>query len=109
MKLEGRHICWEEEKLTLIPTSSRVRFFSTITMLLYVSYAIEFADGRVAETNTMLRGCTLGLLGHPFNIDLMPVELGSFDVIIGMDGLANHHAVIVCDDKLCGFPMGMKF
>ncbi|GJZ34916.1 hypothetical protein Tco_0580733 [Tanacetum coccineum] len=26
-----------------------------------------------------------GLLGHPFNIDLMPVELGSFDVIIGMD------------------------
>ncbi|GKB26745.1 putative reverse transcriptase domain-containing protein [Tanacetum coccineum] len=33
-----------------------------------------------------------GLLGHPFNIDLMPVELGSFDVIIGMDLLANHHA-----------------
>ncbi|GKC98056.1 putative reverse transcriptase domain-containing protein, partial [Tanacetum coccineum] len=44
------------------------------------------------ETNTILRGCTLGLIGHPFNIDLMPVELGSFDVIIGMDWLANHHA-----------------
>ncbi|GJR60648.1 putative reverse transcriptase domain-containing protein [Tanacetum coccineum] len=28
-------------------------------------------------------GCTLGLLGHPFDIELMPVELGSFDVIIG--------------------------
>nr|GEY27523.1 hypothetical protein [Tanacetum cinerariifolium] len=26
-----------------------------------------------------------GLLGHSFNIDLMPVELGSFDVIIGDD------------------------
>ncbi|GJZ18838.1 putative reverse transcriptase domain-containing protein [Tanacetum coccineum] len=26
------------------------------------------------------------------NIDLLPVELGSFDVIIGMDWLANHHA-----------------
>nr|GEW45984.1 putative reverse transcriptase domain-containing protein [Tanacetum cinerariifolium] len=46
------------------------------------SYAVEFADGRVSETNIVLRGCTLGLLGHPFNIDLMPVELGSFDVII---------------------------
>nr|GEV48736.1 hypothetical protein [Tanacetum cinerariifolium] len=65
-----------------------------------VSYAIELADGRVAETNTMLRGCTLGLLGHPFNIDLMPVELGSFDVIIGMDGLANHHAANVVADAL---------
>ncbi|GJW13746.1 putative nucleotidyltransferase, ribonuclease H [Tanacetum coccineum] len=30
----------------------------------------------------------------------MPIELGSFDVIIGMDWLANHHAVIVCDEKI---------
>ncbi|GKE19031.1 putative reverse transcriptase domain-containing protein [Tanacetum coccineum] len=71
-----------------------------------VSYAVELADGRVSETNTVLRGCTLGLLGHPFNIDLMPVELGSFDVIIGMDWLANHHAVIVCDEKIVRIPYG---
>nr|GEV00706.1 putative reverse transcriptase domain-containing protein [Tanacetum cinerariifolium] len=32
--------------------------------------------------------------------DLMPVELGSFDVIIGMDWLSRFHAVIVCDEKL---------
>ncbi|GJX51194.1 putative reverse transcriptase domain-containing protein, partial [Tanacetum coccineum] len=64
-----------------------------------VSYAVELADGRISETNTVLRGCTLGLLGHPFNIDLMPVELGSFDAIIGMYWLANHHAVIVYDEK----------
>ncbi|GJZ89335.1 putative reverse transcriptase domain-containing protein [Tanacetum coccineum] len=42
------------------------------------SYAVELADGRISETNVVLRGCTLGLLGHPFDIDLMPVELGSF-------------------------------
>nr|GEY27094.1 putative reverse transcriptase domain-containing protein [Tanacetum cinerariifolium] len=52
------------------------------------------------------RGCTLKLLGHPFNIDLMPVELGSFDVIIGMDWLANHHAVIVCDEKIVRISYG---
>nr|GEW83291.1 putative reverse transcriptase domain-containing protein [Tanacetum cinerariifolium] len=51
-----------------------------------VSYVVELADGSVSETNTVLRGCTLGLLGHPFNIDLMLVELGSFDVIIGDRG-----------------------
>ncbi|GKE79606.1 putative reverse transcriptase domain-containing protein, partial [Tanacetum coccineum] len=38
-----------------------------------VSYAIELADRRTSETNTVLMGCTLGLLGHPFNIDLMPI------------------------------------
>ncbi|GKA60518.1 putative reverse transcriptase domain-containing protein [Tanacetum coccineum] len=39
------------------------------------SYAVEPADGRILETNVIFRGCTLGLLGHPFDIDLMPVDL----------------------------------
>ncbi|GJV57020.1 putative reverse transcriptase domain-containing protein [Tanacetum coccineum] len=65
-----------------------------------INYVVELADGRISKTNIVLRGFTLGLLGHPFNIDLMPVELGSFDVIIGTDWLANHHAVIVCDEKI---------
>ncbi|GKC16675.1 hypothetical protein Tco_1013457 [Tanacetum coccineum] len=36
----------------------------------------------------------------------MPVEHGSFDVIIDMDWLANHHAVIVCDEKIVWIPYG---
>ncbi|GJY86027.1 putative reverse transcriptase domain-containing protein [Tanacetum coccineum] len=71
-----------------------------------IIYAVELADRRISETNTMLRGCTLGLLGHPFNIDLMPVELGSFDAIIGMYWLANHHTMIVCDEKIVRIPFG---
>ncbi|GKG31428.1 putative reverse transcriptase domain-containing protein, partial [Tanacetum coccineum] len=43
------------------------------------SYAVELADGRISEINFILRGCTLGLLGHPFDINLMLIELGSFD------------------------------
>nr|GEY44297.1 putative reverse transcriptase domain-containing protein [Tanacetum cinerariifolium]GEY44298.1 putative reverse transcriptase domain-containing protein [Tanacetum cinerariifolium] len=71
-----------------------------------VIYAVELADERTSKNNTILRGCTLGMLGHPFNIDLMPVELGSFDVIIGMDWLANRHAVIVCNEKIVWIPYG---
>ncbi|GKE73328.1 putative reverse transcriptase domain-containing protein [Tanacetum coccineum] len=63
------------------------------------SYAVELADGRILETNIILRGCTLGLLGHPFDIDLMPVELRSFDAIIGMDWLAKYLALIVYNEK----------
>ncbi|GKD20558.1 putative reverse transcriptase domain-containing protein [Tanacetum coccineum] len=70
------------------------------------SYAVELADGRISETNVVLRGCTLGLLGYPFNIDLMPIELGSFDVIIDMDWLAKYHALIVCDEKVIRIPYG---
>ncbi|GKD37999.1 putative reverse transcriptase domain-containing protein [Tanacetum coccineum] len=71
-----------------------------------VSYAIELADRGISKTNTILRGCTLGFIGHPFNIDLIPVELGSFDVIISLDWLANHHAVIVCDETFMRIPYG---
>ncbi|GJR92695.1 putative reverse transcriptase domain-containing protein [Tanacetum coccineum] len=73
-----------------------------------ISYAVELADERTSETSTVLRGCTLGLLGHPFNIDLMPIVLASFDVIIGMDWLAKNHAVIVCNEKIVRIPYGNK-
>ncbi|GJR01469.1 putative reverse transcriptase domain-containing protein [Tanacetum coccineum] len=64
------------------------------------SYAVELVDGKISETNVVLRGCTLG------DIDLMPVELGSFDVIIGMDWLAKYHALIICDEKVVRIPYG---
>ncbi|GJT20541.1 putative reverse transcriptase domain-containing protein [Tanacetum coccineum] len=59
------------------------------------SYDIELADGKIVRIDTIVRGCTLNFLNHLFNIDLMPVELGSFDVIIGMDWLRRCHTVIV--------------
>nr|GEY13721.1 putative reverse transcriptase domain-containing protein [Tanacetum cinerariifolium]GEY43479.1 putative reverse transcriptase domain-containing protein [Tanacetum cinerariifolium] len=70
--------------------------------------AYVLANERVSETNIVLRGYTLGLLGHPFNIDLMPIELGSFDVIIDIEWLANHHAVIVYDKKIVWIPYGYE-
>nr|GFB11697.1 putative reverse transcriptase domain-containing protein [Tanacetum cinerariifolium] len=68
------------------------------------SYDVELADGKIVEIDTIMRGCTLNFLNLPFNIDLMPVELGSFDVIIGMYWLRKYHAIIVCDEKLVYVP-----
>ncbi|GJR30809.1 putative reverse transcriptase domain-containing protein [Tanacetum coccineum] len=70
------------------------------------SYDVELANGKIVGVDTIMRGFTLNFLNHPFNIDLMPVELGSFDVIIGMDWLRRCHAVIVCDEKLVRIPHG---
>ncbi|GKC53839.1 putative reverse transcriptase domain-containing protein, partial [Tanacetum coccineum] len=47
------------------------------------SYEVELADGRV-------------------------IELGTFDVIIGMDWLVKHDAVIVCGKKVVHIPYGNK-
>nr|GEY34173.1 hypothetical protein [Tanacetum cinerariifolium] len=55
------------------------------------SYDVELADGKIVGVDTIMRGCTLSFLNHSFNIDLMPIELGSFDVIIGMDWLRSNN------------------
>ncbi|GJY87670.1 putative reverse transcriptase domain-containing protein [Tanacetum coccineum] len=72
------------------------------------SYEVELADGRIASTNTVLKGCTLSLVNHVFEIDLMPIELGTFDVIIGMDWLVKHDDVIVCGEKVVRIPYRNK-
>ncbi|GKE91712.1 putative reverse transcriptase domain-containing protein, partial [Tanacetum coccineum] len=69
-------------------------------------YDVELADGRIIGLNTILRGCTLNILNHPFNIDLMPVELSSFEAIIGMDWLVKYQAIIVCVEKIVRIPWG---
>ncbi|GKE78140.1 putative reverse transcriptase domain-containing protein, partial [Tanacetum coccineum] len=63
-------------------------------------YNVELADGRIIWVNTVLLGCTLNFLNHPFHVDLMPVEMGTYDVIIGMDWLTKYQAVIDCAKKI---------
>ncbi|GJZ54386.1 reverse transcriptase domain-containing protein [Tanacetum coccineum] len=59
----------------------------------------------VNAQNTVIKGCTLTLLNQPFEIDLMPIKLGSFDVVIGMDWLSKYHAKILCDEKVIHIPI----
>nr|GFB09932.1 reverse transcriptase domain-containing protein [Tanacetum cinerariifolium] len=55
-------------------------------------YTIELADGKLIEADNIIRGCALNLLNHPLNINLMPVDLKFFDVILGMEWLSKYHA-----------------
>nr|GFB58844.1 hypothetical protein [Tanacetum cinerariifolium] len=72
------------------------------------SYEVVLADGRVVSTNTVLKGCTLNLVNHIFEIDLMPLELGTFDVIIDIDWLVKRDAIIVYGEKVVHIPYGNK-
>ncbi|GJS87578.1 reverse transcriptase domain-containing protein [Tanacetum coccineum] len=71
-------------------------------------YDVELADGRIIGLNTIIQGCTLYFLNQPFNIDLMLVELGSFDVIIGMDWLEKYQVSLFVLRKSFIFPGEMK-
>ncbi|GKF04245.1 hypothetical protein Tco_0034913, partial [Tanacetum coccineum] len=51
------------------------------------TYDIEMDDGNLVGTNTVIQGCILILLNQPFKIDLMPIKLGGFNVVIDLPGL----------------------
>ncbi|GJW80254.1 putative reverse transcriptase domain-containing protein [Tanacetum coccineum] len=86
-------------------SSAFTPFIDIAPTTLNTSYEIELADGKVVSTNTILRSCTLVLCNHVFKIDLLPTRLGSFDVIIGMDWLAYHRALIDCYEKIVRIPL----
>nr|GEV64253.1 reverse transcriptase domain-containing protein [Tanacetum cinerariifolium] len=71
-------------------------------------YDVELADKRIIGLNTIIWGFTLNFLNHPFNIDLMPVEPGSFDVIIGMDWLAKYQADNITMDFFTKLPQSSQ-
>nr|GEY82516.1 putative reverse transcriptase domain-containing protein [Tanacetum cinerariifolium] len=80
-------------------------FIDIASTFLNTSYEVELADGNVVSTNTVLRGCTLALYDHRFKINLLLTRLGSFDVIISMDWLSYHRAVIDCYEKIVRIPL----
>ncbi|XP_076932849.1 uncharacterized protein LOC143595474 [Bidens hawaiensis] len=68
-------------------------------------YSIELANRKTIETGEVVRNCSILLENHTFSIDLLPVELGSFDVVVGMDWLSKNQAEIVCSEKLIRLPL----
>ncbi|GJU05418.1 putative reverse transcriptase domain-containing protein [Tanacetum coccineum] len=62
---------------------SRASMLNIPPITLDTTYDIEMVDGNLVGTNTVIQSCTLILLNQPFKINLMPIKLGSFDVVIG--------------------------
>ncbi|GJR99587.1 putative reverse transcriptase domain-containing protein [Tanacetum coccineum] len=75
---------------------------------LNTSYEVKLVDGKIVSTNTILRDGTLNLIDYLFEINLMSIELGTFDVVIGMDWLVARDAVIVCSKKVVHIPVKNK-
>ncbi|GJY78164.1 putative reverse transcriptase domain-containing protein, partial [Tanacetum coccineum] len=80
------------------------KYIDVTPTTLDTNYDVELADRKSLTTNTILRGCTLNLQNHLFEIDLLPIELGSFDIIVGMDWMAEHRAEVVCYEKYIRVP-----
>ncbi|XP_035830807.1 uncharacterized protein LOC118480193 [Helianthus annuus] len=70
-----------------------------------IPYSIELANGKLVKSCEVVKGCTLVLCNQEFSIDLLPVQLGSFDVVVGMDWLSKNHAEVICHEKIIRIPL----
>ncbi|KAI3797918.1 hypothetical protein L1987_33182 [Smallanthus sonchifolius] len=68
------------------------------------TFTVEVANGDSLTIESVIYACSLELNEHTFPINLVPMPLGSFD-IIGMDWLSNHHAEVICFEKCIRIPL----
>ncbi|KAI3820706.1 hypothetical protein L1987_08254 [Smallanthus sonchifolius] len=69
------------------------------------TFTVEVANGDSLTIDSVIHDCSLEFNGHTFPINLVPMPLGSFDIIIGMDWMSNHHAEVICFDKCIQIPL----
>ena len=62
-------------------------------------YTIDMANGRTENTKEIYLNCTLTLNDRTFQINLMPMTIGSFNVIVDMYWLTTQHPDIMCHGK----------
>ncbi|KAJ0695640.1 putative nucleotidyltransferase, Ribonuclease H [Helianthus annuus] len=70
-----------------------------------IPYSIELANGKLVKSGEVVKGCTLELGERRFSIDLLPIQLGSFDVVVGMDWLSKNKAEVICHKKIIRIPL----
>ncbi|XP_022040207.1 uncharacterized protein LOC110942750 [Helianthus annuus] len=75
------------------------RLLGTTPTPLETKHIVELAAGQPIEASHVHVGCKHDLLGQVFDIDLLPVTPGSFDVVISRDCL-KHQAEILCKEKI---------
>lgn len=68
-------------------------------------FTVEVANGKYVSLNAVIQDCTFEFSNHKFSVNLVPMELGSFDIIVGMDWLSQNHAEIVCYEKFIRIPL----
>jgi hypothetical protein len=63
------------------------------------SWLVQLATGAKRKINEMVKACPMDMNGLSTREDLNIIPLGSYDFLIGMDWLDQHHVVLDCYNK----------
>jgi hypothetical protein len=63
------------------------------------SWLVQLATGTKRKVNELVKSCSLDMNGMSTKAELNILHLGSYDCLIGMDWLDQHHALLDCRNK----------
>jgi hypothetical protein len=63
------------------------------------SWLVQLATGAKRKVNEMVKSCLIDMNGLNSKADLNILPLGSYDCLIGMDWLDQHHTLLDCQNK----------
>ena len=69
---------------------------------------VQLATGKKRKVSEIVKVCDVNLNGFPTRINLNILPLGSYDILIGMDWLEQHHVMLGSLHKsiLCTYSQG---
>ncbi|XP_074368614.1 uncharacterized protein LOC141708745 [Apium graveolens] len=78
---------------------SFVRHLDVAPSLLYPHMSISTPMGTSVVISDMYRECPIAVGDRNYKVNLLPMEMHDFDVILGMDWLSEHRTTIDCQGK----------
>ncbi|XP_022024672.1 uncharacterized protein LOC110925006 [Helianthus annuus] len=76
-----------------------IRHPSFVLTKLSIPLKVELGDNRSFIVCDICQDCKLGIDDEEYSIDLIPMSMGEFQVVVGMDWLSRHRAKVVCFRK----------
>ncbi|GJW88868.1 putative reverse transcriptase domain-containing protein [Tanacetum coccineum] len=64
------------------------------------AFIVETANGEEIKIFEIFEDCSINIDGNKFPARLMPMRLGGFDVVLGIDWLSYNNAEIMCNKKM---------
>ena len=89
-----------------VVSSSFVKHLGVKSYELLLSICISTAVGMSIDVHVEYPNCPVRVGDHVLPATLLPLHMRDFDVIIGMDWLEKHKAIINCESRVVKFKMG---
>ncbi|KAI3818632.1 hypothetical protein L1987_12447 [Smallanthus sonchifolius] len=64
------------------------------------TYEVETANGDLIKISQSLNNCYITLAGFTIPVQLLPMSITGFDIVLGMDWLSNNQAEILCNQQV---------